>query len=137
MIESNNFMPIILFDGICNFCNRTVNIILKYDQDMHFQFAASQSQAGINILQQFKLDQKASASVILIDQEKIYTKTDAVIQIATHLKGWPRLFRSIKFIPKFLRDFAYDLIAKNRYALFGKRETCRIPEKSNRHRFLA
>jgi predicted DCC family thiol-disulfide oxidoreductase YuxK len=129
-------MPIILFDGICNFCNRSINIILEQDQDAHFQFVASQSQAGINILQQYKLDQKASASVILIDNEKVYTKTDAVIQIATHLKGWPRLFRLIKFIPKSLRDFAYDLIAKNRYALFGKRDTCRIPDESTRHRFL-
>jgi predicted DCC family thiol-disulfide oxidoreductase YuxK len=129
-------MPIILFDGICNFCNRTVNIILKYDQDLHFQFAASQSQAGINILQHYKLDQKASASVILIANEKVYTKTDAVIQIATHLKGWPRLFRLIQFIPKPIRDFGYDLVAKNRYALFGKMETCRIPDESTRHRFL-
>jgi len=130
-------MPIILFDGVCNFCNRTVNIILKYDQDAHFQFAPSQSIAGINLLQEYKLDQKASASVILIDNQKVYTKTDAVIQIATHLKCWPRLFTGLKFIPKSLRDFAYDLVAKNRYTLFGKRETCRIPDESIRHRFLA
>ena len=130
-------MPIILFDGICNFCNRTINIILKYDTQAYFQFAPSQSTAGKDILQQFKLDQKASASVILIDNEKVYTKTDAVILIATHLKGWPRLFRLLKFIPKPIRDFGYDLIAKNRYAIFGERETCRIPEESIRHRFLA
>ena len=129
-------MPIILFDGVCNFCNRTINIILKYDQDAHFQFAASQSQAGINILQQFKLDQKASASVILIDNDKVNTKTDAVIQIANRLSGWPSLFRLLKFIPKPMRDFAYDLIAKNRYALFGKKDNCMIPDASIRHRFL-
>ena len=130
-------MPIILFDGVCNFCNRTINIILKYDKQSYFQFAASQSNAGINLLQQFKLDQKASASVILIDNEKVYTKTDAVIQIAKHLSGWPRLFIGLKYVPKPLRDFGYDVIAKNRYILFGKRETCRIPEQSIRHRFLA
>ena len=130
-------MPIILFDGVCNFCNRTVNIILKYDQDAYFQFAPSQSNAGINMLQQYKLDQKASASVILIDNDKVYIKTDAVIQIATHLKGWPRFFSFIKFIPRPIRDFGYDLVAKNRYTLFGKRETCRIPDESTRHRFLA
>ena len=129
-------MPIILFDGFCNFCNRTVNIILKYDQDGHFQFAASQSNAGINLLDQFNLNQKASASVILIDNEKVYTKTDAVIQIAICLKGWPRLFMWLKLIPKPIRDFAYDLIAKNRYRLFGKRQTCSIPDGSIRHRFL-
>jgi predicted DCC family thiol-disulfide oxidoreductase YuxK len=130
-------MPIILFDGICNFCNRTVNIILKHDQDAKFQFAASQSIGGIGLLQKFNLNQTSASSVILIDNEKVYTKTDAVIQIATHLKGWPRLFIGLKFIPKFIRDFGYDLFAKNRYALFGKRETCRIPEVSERNRFLA
>ena len=130
-------MPIILFDGVCNFCNRTINTILKHDQDAYFQFAASQSNAAIDIMQAFKIEQIAIASVILIDNEKVFTKTDAVIQIARHLKGWPRLFRFIKFIPKPIRDFGYDLIAKNRYAIFGERETCRIPEESIRHRFLA
>ncbi|MFZ4104586.1 MAG: thiol-disulfide oxidoreductase DCC family protein [Sediminibacterium sp.] len=129
-------MPIILFDGVCNFCNRTVNIILKHDQDAHFQFAASQSIGGIGLLQKFKLNQTSAASVILIDNDKVYTKTDAVIQIATHMKGWPRLFIGLKFIPKFIRDFGYDLVAKNRYILFGKRETCRMPEVSERNRFL-
>ena len=129
-------MPIILFDGVCNFCNRSINIILKHDKDSYFQFAPSQSNAGIDILQQFDLDQKASASVILIDNEKVFTKTDAVIQIATYLTGWPKSFRLLKFIPKPIRDFSYDVIAKNRYALFGKKETCRIPDESIRHRFL-
>jgi len=130
-------MPIILFDGVCNFCNRTVNIILEHDKEAKFQFAASQSIGGIGLLQKFNLNQTSAASVILIDNDKVYIKTDAVIQIANQLKGWLRLFRLIKFIPKPIRDFGYDLVAKNRYALFGKRETCRIPDESVRHRFLA
>jgi predicted DCC family thiol-disulfide oxidoreductase YuxK len=129
-------MPIILFDGFCNFCNRTVNIIIEHDKDAQFQFAASQSTAGINMLQKFNLYQTSSASVILIDNEKVYAKTDAVIQIATQLSGWPRLFVGLKFVPKSLRDFAYDLIAKNRYAMFGKKDSCRMPNASERNRFL-
>ena len=129
-------MPIILFDGVCIFCNRTINIILKYDKHAYFQFAASQSNAAMGVMQEFGLEENAMASVILIDQEKVYTKTDAVIQIANRLSGWPKLFRLLKFIPKPIRDFAYDLIAKNRYALFGKRASCRIPDASIRHRFL-
>lgn len=129
-------MPIILFDGICNFCNRTVNIILDHDKDARFQFAASQSNAGINKLHELNLAQTAFASVILIDNEKVYTKTDAIILIAKQLNGWPKLFSFIKFIPRPIRDFAYDLIAKYRYTLFGKRETCRMPEPSIRSRFL-
>jgi predicted DCC family thiol-disulfide oxidoreductase YuxK len=129
-------MPIILFDGVCNFCNRTINIILKYDDQAYFQFAASQSSAAMGIMQAFNLDEKAISSVILIEQEKVFTKTDAVIQIANRLSGWPSLFRLLKFIPKPMRDFAYDLIAKNRYALFGKKDNCMIPDASIRHRFL-
>jgi hypothetical protein len=127
---------VILFDGVCNFCNRSINLILNYDKLEYFRFAASQSTAGIKLLQQFNLDQKASASVILIDNGTIFTKTDAVIQIANRLSGWPRLLLGLKIIPKFLRDFGYDLIAKNRYALFGKKDSCRIPNESERNRFL-
>lgn len=129
-------MPIILFDGVCNFCNRTINIILKYDKQVYFQFAPSQSSAAVAIMQEFGLEENTIASVILIEQEKVYTKTDAVIQIANRLSGWPKLFRLLKYIPKSIRDFGYDLIAKNRYVLFGKKVTCMIPDASMRHRFL-
>ena len=126
----------ILFDGVCNFCNRSINIILKHDKDNYFQFAPSQSNAAIERFQALSIDQKSIDSVILIDNEKVYTKTDAVIQIAKQLSGWPKLFRLLKFIPKPLRDFGYDLIANNRYRLFGKKDHCMIPNASIRHRFL-
>ena len=129
-------MPIILFDGVCNFCNRTVNTILKYDKQAYFQFAPSQSNTAMQSFQALSIDQKSIDSVILIDNEKVFTKTDAVIQIATQLSGWPSLFRFLKFIPKPLRDFGYDLIANNRYRLFGKKDNCMIPDVSIRHRFL-
>jgi predicted DCC family thiol-disulfide oxidoreductase YuxK len=135
-MHTSKTMPIILFDGVCNFCNRTVNVILKHDKQAYFQFTPSQSKAAMEMMQQFGLNQTAISSVILIENQKVYTKTDAVIQIAKHLKGWPKIFRFIKFIPKPIRDFGYDIIAYNRYRLFGKRETCRIPEAFNRHRFL-
>lgn len=127
---------IIIFDGVCNFCNRTVNIILKHDKDNYFHFAPSQSNVAIEITQQHSIDQKAIASVILLDKEKVYTKTDAVIQIAKHLNGWPKIFRFIKLIPKPIRDFGYDLIANNRYRLFGKKAACMLPDTSIRDRFL-
>ena len=126
----------ILFDGVCNFCNRSINIILKHDKDNYFQFAPSQSNAAIERFQALSIDQKSIDSVILIDNEKVYTKTDAVIQIAKQLSGWPNLFRLLKFIPKPLRDFGYDLIANNRYRLFGKKDNCMIPDASIRDRFL-
>lgn len=127
---------IILFDGVCNFCNRSVNIILKHDKDNYFLFAPSQSNAAIERFQALSIDQKSIGSVILIDNEKVYTKTDAVIQIATHLSGWPKSLSLLKFIPKAIRDFGYDLIANNRYRIFGKKPSCMVPEASTRHRFL-
>ena len=127
---------VILFDGVCNFCNRSINIILKHDKDNYFQFAPSQSNAAIDFIQQYRIDQKAIASVILIDNEKVYTKTDAVIQIAMHLSGWPKSLRLLKFIPKPFRDFGYSLIANNRYRIFGKKASCMIPEDAIRDRFL-
>jgi predicted DCC family thiol-disulfide oxidoreductase YuxK len=126
----------IIFDGVCNFCNRTVNIILKHDKQAFFHFAPSQSNAAKDRLQAFSIEQKSIDSVILIDNEKLFTKTDAVIQIARQLSGWPSLFRFLKFIPKPLRDFGYNLIANNRYALFGKKDNCMIPDAAMRHRFL-
>ena len=109
---------------------------MKFDKQTYFQFAPSQSNAAKVIIQQLNIDQKAIASVILIDQDQIYTKTDAVLQIAKHLNGWPKLFLLLKFIPKPIRDFGYDLIANNRYRLFGKKAACMVPEASIRDRFL-
>jgi predicted DCC family thiol-disulfide oxidoreductase YuxK len=128
---------IILFDGVCNFCNRTVNIILAHDKAAQYQFAPNQSIAAINLIQQFGLEAHALNSVVLIEGDKVYTKTDAVIRIAVKLSGWPSIFRWLKLIPKPIRNFAYDLVAQNRYRLFGKRKSCMIPDKSIIGRFLS
>ncbi len=127
---------IILFDGVCNFCNHSVNIILRYDKAAFFQFATTESEEAKAILNQFDLNQQAFNSVILIEDQMIYTKTDAIIRIANHLSGWPGLFRYLKYIPKSLSNFFYDLIAKYRYILFGKRATCMLPDKKVIDRFL-
>ena len=128
---------IILFDGVCNFCNRTVNIILAHDKAAQYQFAPNQSIAAINLIQQFGLEAHALNSVVLIEGDKVYTKTDAVIRIAVKLSGWPSKFRWLKLIPKPIRNFAYNLVAQNRYRLFGKRKSCMIPDKSIIGRFLS
>ncbi len=127
---------IILFDGVCNFCNRTVNTILVHDRSAHFQFAPNQSDAAKKLILQFGFNADALNSVILIEGEHIFTKTDAVIKIAGNLSGWPFMFKWLKLIPTPIRNFAYDLVAKNRYRLFGKRASCMIPDKSIQDRFL-
>lgn len=127
---------IILFDGVCNFCNKTVNIIIAHDQEAFFQFAPTQSKAAKVFIDRFDLHQNWMNSVVLIEDDKVFTKTDAVIKIAQKLSGWPNSFKYLKFMPKFLRDICYDLIAKFRYSLFGKKATCMVPDKSIMNRFI-
>lgn len=127
---------IILFDGVCNFCNRTVNIILKHDRTDKFRFAALQSSYSNELLLKFGLNQQVLSSVILIEEGQIFTKSDAVIKIAQHLSGWPQLFFYMKWIPKAIRNFFYDIIAKYRYRLFGKQTSCMVPSKKNQDKFL-
>lgn len=127
---------IILFDGVCNFCNRTVNTIIFHDKKSIYKFAPSQSIIAAEIIKEFGLDQQDLRTVIYIEGNQIFTKTDAIILIAYNLSGWPNLFMYLKYIPKLIRDFFYAIIAKYRYFLFGKREACMVPDKSIASRFL-
>ena len=118
-----NESKIILFDGVCNFCN-------------FFKFAALQSEAGLALLKKFKLSTNDFDTFILIDGENYFTKSTAALKIAKKLKGSVKLFYPFIVLPKFLRDFFYGLIAKNRYKFFGKRDVCRIPTEKERDKFL-
>ncbi len=131
----NNRM-IVLFDGVCNFCNYWVNFLLKRDKKNIFLFAALQSESGQKLLRKFNLSTTDFDTFILIDGKIYQTKSDAVISIAKNLSGFPKLVVIGKFLPKFIRDYMYDLIAKNRYKIFGKRESCRIPSLEEKEKFL-
>jgi len=128
-------MNIILFDGVCNLCHHLVSFLIKYDKTNIFHFAAQQTTAGENIIRQYDLidDRK---SIILIKEGLVYYKSDAIIEIAKKLNGWPHLLKYGFLFPKFLRDGIYDLIAKNRYYLFGKKENCPIPSEEDRKRHI-
>ncbi len=128
---------VILFDGVCNFCNKTVNIILKHDRADKFRFAALQSTYSHDLLLKIGLNHKELSSVILIEEGKVFTKSDAVIKIAHQLSGWPQLFFYTKWVPKALRNYFYDVIAKYRYRLFGKQICCMVPSKKMQDKFLA
>ncbi len=129
-------MNIILFDGVCNLCNNTVSFLIKHDKNNTFKFAASQTNAGENIIRQYTILNEGK-SVIFIKDGIVFYKSDAVIEIAKQIKGWPHIFKYASLFPKFLREGVYNLIAKNRYSLFGKKETCMVPTKENRNRFLS
>jgi predicted DCC family thiol-disulfide oxidoreductase YuxK len=128
-------MSIILFDGVCNLCNNVVSFLIKYDKNNVFKFAAIQTNEGENIIHQNNVLNEGK-SVILIKEGTVFYKSDAIIEIAKQINGWPRIFKYGAFFPKFLRDGIYNLIAKNRYALFGRKETCTLPSEKDRERFI-
>lgn len=129
-------MNIILFDGVCNLCNNTVSFLIKHDKNNTFKFGASQTNAGKNLIRQYNILNEGK-SVIFIKEGIVFYKSDAIIEIAKLINGWPHIFKYAFLFPKFLRDGLYNLIAKNRYSLFGKKETCMVPTEENRNRFLS
>lgn len=132
-MENNN---IILFDGVCNFCNSSINFVIERDPNKKFKFAPLQSEAGEKIQQQFNLDTTKLDSVLLIKNGKVLSKSTAALYIAKELKGlWPLLFVFI-IMPPFLRNAVYNYIAKNRYKWFGKQDSCMMPTPDVRSRFL-
>ncbi len=127
---------IILFDGVCNFCNFWVNFIIDRDKDDIFKFAALQSEAGQKLLNKFNLKTEDFDTFILIDSEIYFTKSTAALKIARKLNYPVKVLYYFIFIPKFLRDLIYSLIAINRYKFFGKRDICRVPTENEKKNFL-
>lgn len=126
---------IILFDGVCNFCDSSVQFIIKYDQAAYFQFASIQSDAGQALLAQYEVPENID-SVILIEEGKVYFESTAALKICRRLDSfWPVCYIFV-IIPSFIRNKMYRLFAKNRYRLFGRKEVCLLPTPSQRKRFL-
>ncbi|MES2836758.1 MAG: thiol-disulfide oxidoreductase DCC family protein [Bacteroidota bacterium] len=131
-----DYNNIILFDGVCNFCNSSINFVIERDPNKKFKFAPLQSEAGEKIQKQFNLDTTKFDSVLLIKNGKVLSKSTAALYIAKELKGlWPLLFVFI-IVPPFLRNAVYNYIAKNRYKWFGKQDSCMMPTPDLRSRFL-
>ena len=129
--------PILFFDGVCNFCNSTVNFIIRHDKKELFLFAALQSDKGRELLRRIKHNEALPQSVILSYKGNIYEKSDAVLQTARLLGGAWTLILTGYILPRFIRNGIYNFIAKHRYRWFGKRETCMVPSPSVRVRFLS
>ena len=127
---------IILFDGVCNFCNFWVNFTLNRDKNDIYKFAAMQSEIGQKLLQEYKLNVSDFDTFVLIVNDKHFTKSTAALKIARKLNYPVKVLYYFIFIPKFLRDLIYSLIAINRYKIFGKRDICRIPTDDEKKKFL-
>lgn len=128
-------MNIVLFDGVCNLCNSTVQFLIKYDRDNQLLFAAQQNEVGQTLLEKHSILGNAN-SVILIKGEQFFYKSDAVIEIAKLVSGWPQFLKYSFIFPKCFRDLLYDLVAKYRYRIFGKRKECSVPSELHKHKFL-
>jgi predicted DCC family thiol-disulfide oxidoreductase YuxK len=127
---------IVLFDGVCNFCNRSVNWIIRRDPQGHFRFAALQSEAGTSLQERHRLDPSALNTLVLIEGGRVYLKSTAALRIVRRARSRLRALYALIAVPRPVRDFAYDWFARRRYRWFGKREECMVPSANVRERFL-
>lgn len=126
----------ILFDGVCNFCNSSVNYVIARDPGGYFKFAALQSEAGEQMTREYGIDTKNVDSVVLIENGRAYVRSAAALRIAKKL-GFPvALLYAFIIIPRPVRDLLYDAFAKRRYKFFGERDACMMPTPEIRARFL-
>lgn len=129
--------PIIYFDGVCILCNNAVQFLLKHDDKKKFRFATLSSDAGKNAKEQVTRDNKSNESVILYYRGKYYTKSTAVLLTFKLLGGGWQLLYPLVIIPSFIRNAIYDLIGRNRYKWFGKKNECTLPSPEIMERFVS
>lgn len=128
---------IILFDGVCNLCNSTVQFVSKYDKKDVFRFVALQSNLGKEIIKHIGISDQNIDSVVLYEPNvAYYYKSDAAIQIAKNLGGFFHFGTVFRILPAGFRNFIYDYVAKNRYKWFGEKDNCMIPTKEIASKFL-
>ena len=119
--------PLIIFDGNCNLCHATVLFLIRRDHQKQFRLMTNTSNAGKRFISQINFPEMWTKSVLLLEHQKVYVKSDAVLRIVRYLPAPWRYFWIFSFIPKFLRDFVYDFVAKIRYGLFGQANCQQFP----------
>lgn len=128
---------ILLFDGVCNFCDRTVQFVIKHDKKAVFKFASLQSDAGQKLLARHHLPLEDFDSFVYVKNDRVYTKSTAALHVLKELGGGFQITFILIAIPSPIRDVAYSILAKNRYKWFGKKEACSLPSPEVRERFLS
>lgn len=129
--------PVLLFDGVCNLCNAMVKFILNHEKNQSIQFAALQSPAAQRNLRTEISEKFYLESIIFIDNNIVYRNSEAVFRIAIYMKFPYSVLRIFRILPVWISDFFYRIVSKNRYSLFGKSNTCQIPDSKWIHRFLS
>ena len=130
-------MPILLFDGHCNFCNAWVRLIERRDTAKNILFAPLQSSVGRKMLEEHKIDVNYTESLVFFEEERFSVSSTAALRIFSYLDGWERHLKILTVLPRPLRDAVYRFFAKYRYKWFGRMEQCMVPTTELRERFLA
>ncbi len=126
--------PLIVFDGHCVLCSANARFVLRHDRRRHFRLTTGESETGLAVQRHFGVD--ADATIIVVENGRALTRSDAMLAIAQGL-GWPwRAATIFRLVPRVLRDPVYDLVARNRYRWFGKRESCWLPDPADADRIL-
>lgn len=137
MITIPKDKELILFDGVCNLCNSSVQYVIKHDKSDRFLFAPLQSDIGESIIKAYDIDTSKTDSILLYSEDNgLAIKSTAALKIARHL-GFPRNVLSVfRIVPVFIRNWVYDIVAKNRYKWYGQRDECMIPTPELKSKFL-
>lgn len=133
--------PIVLYDGVCGFCNRGVRFLLKRDRQDHLRFASLQSDFAIALLRRHGVDANRLDTLYVVadyghPSESLLARADAVLFLARGMGSVWNVVRLLKILPRWARDRAYNLVARHRYRFFGKHESCPLPDERDRHKFL-
>lgn len=129
-------MKVILFDGVCNLCNSSVNWVIDRDHSNQFKFSALQSAYGKRVVEKFQLQGDFMDTVLLVDSDKVWQRSDAALQILKSLGGVYSVAAIFFLVPAFIRNMVYNYVARNRYRWFGKQDVCRVPTPELKAKFL-
>ncbi|WP_329805302.1 thiol-disulfide oxidoreductase DCC family protein [Flavobacterium facile] len=128
---------IVLFDGVCNYCNDKINFIIKNDKHDVFRFVALQCETGQKIINYLGIDSSIDSIILYEPGYAYFIKSEAVFRIIKHLSSSVRLLLFFNFIPTSIKNIFYDIIAKNRYNWYGKKESCMMPTEEVKRKFIS
>jgi predicted DCC family thiol-disulfide oxidoreductase YuxK len=136
MTASQSFGPIIVFDGYCVLCSANAQFVLRHDHERRFRLASMQGKVGAGLYRRFGIDPSSPDTIIVVEGDRALRESDAILAIYRGL-GWPwKVIGVLGLVPRFLRDPAYRLIARNRYRIFGRRDACWLPSAEHSDRIL-
>ena len=127
---------VVIFDGVCKLCARSIKFILAHESKPALRFTPLQSPSGRRLMRECGLDVEDAKTFVLLANGKTYTKSDAAIQLARFLGGGWQLLGAVRLIPRPIRDWGYDFLARNRYRWFGRHDVCMIPTPELKARFI-